>query len=205
MYEKYKKSRNAAWEIMIDYKINSLPVQIQKLCADMKIDVVSYQSGAELIKMLKLESYTKNNDGFAVNINNRHIIFYDNTVEPYGRLRFTVAHELGHIVLGHIDSDNMACRNRVTLWNQGEQLTNNELETQANIFASRLLAPAFVLHELHIYTVGELMALTGLSRQASQIRLQRMAVLEERNKFYSHPLERKLKNQFENFINNYNF
>lgn len=204
MYEKYKKTRNAAWEIMIDFNIKSLPVQVQKLCSDMGIDVFNYQSGAELIKILKLERNAQDNDGFAVKVNSKYIIFYDDTVKPRGRSRFTVAHELGHIVLGHMESDNISYRNRATMWNKGEHSPINELESQANIFASRLLAPAFILHELHIDTVNKMMTLTGLSRQASLIRLQRMSALEQRNKFYSHPLERKLKEQFEFFINDYN-
>lgn len=204
MYEKYKKTRNAAWEIMIDYNIKSLPVQMQKLCSDMGIDIFNYQSGSELIKILKLERNAHDNDGFTIKVNEKYIIFYDDTIKPHGRSRFTLAHELGHIVLGHIESNNISCRNRATMWNKGEHSAINKLEAQANIFASRLLAPAFVLHELHIDTIDKMMTLTGLSRQASLIRLQRMSILEHRNKFYSHPLERKLREQFEFFINNYN-
>ena len=71
---------------------------------------------------------------------------------------------------------------------------------QANIFASRFLAPASVLHALHVHSAEEIAAICGLSRQAAQIRLERLRELEKRNKWILSPLEQQVIQQFTPFI-----
>ena len=67
-------------------------------------------------------------------------------------------------------------------------------------FALRLLAPACVLHALRVDTPGKIAALCGLPPRAAGLRDQRMALLNERDAFFSHPLERQVIAQFQPFI-----
>lgn len=69
-------------------------------------------------------------DGFSIGSN---LITY-NSISPRVRQRFTVAHELGHIVLGH--------NNRSRIIDFGSKDIN---EQQANVFASELLVPLQML------------------------------------------------------------
>lgn len=82
--------------------------------------------------------------------------------ETRGRRRrnFTLAHEVGHIYLGH------------------RQDTDKE-EAEANAFASQLLLPEVLVWELLTRDGGsllpeELTGIFGVSRRAAQIRLSRM-------------------------------
>lgn len=74
-------------------------------------------------------------------------------------------------------------------------------ENQANIFARDLLAPACVLHELSALEPEQIASICNISMESATYRVERMKTLEERNAFYLHPLERKVKAQFEDFIN----
>ena len=200
-YGDYKKSRDLSWETIVKYNIRELPVQVLDLCQKMGIIVSSYTMGHKTINALGYDGVARVNDGFCTIINNQYFIFYDETIQPHGRLKFTVAHELGHIMLGHLKSENSAYRSKTTQWNRTEMDEPNSIESQANIFASRLLAPACVLLELDIDNVDDLQMLTGLSHAAAKIRLERLKVLRDRSSFYVSPLERKAIEQFKDFIN----
>ena len=211
-YSDYKEARNKAWELIFKYEINRLPVEVKQLFGKMDLLCYSYEDGKELIERYKLRAYTVN-EGFSCVIKNRYVIFYDETIRPHTRKRFTVAHELGHIVLGHVRHDSVACRDGVTLWNMGNQTEPAPEETAANVFASRLLAPACVLHALDIHTAGEIAGLCGLSNTAAEARAKRMAELYAREREWLHtkgyscfgvsPQERRALAQFGKFIAEY--
>lgn len=182
-YKDYQKSRNATWEMLLDLKIKELPIKITDLCRRIGIPVKFADLGAE-------------QDGYSAIVNSEPIIVInslkrDNTA----RMRFTVAHELGHIMLGHVGV--------YELVNREPSPYDNEIEQQANIFASRLLSPACVLWGCNVKSPEEIMRLCDISHQAAQFRFNRMKVLYERNKFLTSPLERKVYQQFKPFMLKY--
>lgn len=210
-YDDYKKARDKAWEIIIKYNISSLPVDVFNLCNQMNVRTLSYTEGNPVIQAYNLTEHIKSNDVFTTLINGHYIIFYDDTIIPSNRIRFTISHELGHIVLGHLRLENIACRDHSTLWNRGEIKEPNPAETAANIFSSRLLSPACVLWALNIHTSDEISHLCGLSQTASKVRAERMEVLYARERiwlkmhnkscFGMSPKERLVLSQFQDFIN----
>jgi len=112
--------------------------------------------------------------------------------KPVPRQRFTAAHELGHILLGHVG--------RGGLVNREPSLADNPLEREANVFASRLLAPACVLWGCGVQSENDIMELCGISRQAAAFRWQRVQLLLARDRFLSSPLERQVYEQFKDYI-----
>ena len=115
-----------------------------------------------------------------INKQGKWIIVYDDSETP-DRIRFTIAHELGHILLGHELEAGFGHFRRIA---EGKPIT----ETQADEFAARLLAPACVLWALGVSSTEDIAALCGISHKAAAIRSKRMKVLNERNMFLSHPL-----------------
>jgi Zn-dependent peptidase ImmA (M78 family) len=88
-------------------------------------------------KILVLGQDLGNDDGFSVGLNQ---IIYNNK-QSVVRKRFTVAHELGHILLGH---------------NSGYRIvdfkTKDPNEKLANIFAAELLVPLSLLEKEFLAT-----------------------------------------------------
>ena len=82
-------------------------------------------------------------------------------------------------------------------------LYHNDIEREANVFASRLLAPACVLWGCNVQSPEEIMQLCDISHQAAQFRYNRMKVLYERQKFLTSPLEKKVYKQFKSFMLRY--
>ena len=68
------------------------------------------------------------------------------------------------------------------------------------MFAARLLAPACVLWGLDLHTAEEISEACNISLQAAGFRAERMKELYRRNRFLTSPLERKLYDQFRDFI-----
>ena len=156
-YAEYQNARDIAWRVLIEQKIMHLPVNVSSLCLRYESYPLTYDRAEQILKRYGLARNCKGNDGFALRMKERIFIFYNNRC-PAGRIRFTLAHELGHVLLGHVQERFPAARDEAA-------------EQQANIFASRLLAPACVLRALEVETPEALMTLCGLSRKAAEVRL----------------------------------
>lgn len=179
-YRNYKKSRNLAWEVLLREGVTELPVKVTALCRQMGIPVHTFRPEG------KMES-----DGFSAVIDGHPHIFVSDACSRE-RQRFTAAHELGHILLGHVG--------KAELVNREPDPGDNPIEHEANVFASRLLAPACVLWALDARTPEQIAGLCQISYTAAGFRAQRMATLYERNRFLSSPLERAVFEQFTEYI-----
>lgn len=76
-------------------------VDLNAICEDYGVSCFSYSSNRQWLCEHGLEPLTKRTSGFCICSGGRHSIFFDDTVQV-PELRFTIAHELGHIVLGHL-------------------------------------------------------------------------------------------------------
>lgn len=181
IYGIYKNARNAAWQCILDYGVNSLPV---------KVSDIARLANITILKNSVVHELDKNQSGKTAIQNGKIYVIY-NDAESSERCRFTVAHELGHIFLGHLLLETPRYRTFAY---------SDEDESAANVFARDLLAPACVLHELQVLDVNGISNLCNISLEAAGYRAKRMAVLEKRNAWYMHPLERKVYKQFEGYI-----
>lgn len=177
-YKKYRAARDMSWRILLGEGVRSLPVSVSALCRSMGIAVKYYDGTSE-------------SDGESTIIAGRPLIFVSKN-KPIPRQRFTAAHELGHILLGHVGEGHLV--------NREPAPGDNPLEREANVFASRLLAPACVLWGCGVQSPEDIMELCGISQQAAEFRWQRIQALMERKRFLSSPLERDVYAQFADYI-----
>lgn len=193
MYKDYQQARNLSWEVLIRNNVCELPVKIAPICRNYGIRVRSYQDSVDVLGKLNLMDMMDRTDGFLTYISGEPVIFYDQRCVP-GRQRFTIAHELGHYLLGHV------MPGQVTAINREPAPGDSPQERQANQFAARVLAPACVLWGLDLHDADEIAAACGISRAAAAFRAERMRELYRRGKFLTAPQEKQVYRQFENFI-----
>jgi Zn-dependent peptidase ImmA (M78 family) len=116
-----------AGSLLVDGAITSPPVDVVALAR---------RCGALVTSADILEDAIS---GFLVEMPNGPLIVY-NSEHPHGRQRFTVAHELGHLLLGHLEEFHIDISAR----DAPEDRPGHDpaQETQANLFAANLLMPA---------------------------------------------------------------
>ena len=192
-YKDYQNARDAAWQVLIRFGISELPVRISEGIRGIGIELAPYSKSEAFLAELGLFRLMQETDGLSVQKGGKYYIFYRGDMTP-GRIRFTVTHELGHIILGHLDGKTHTTRNREP------QDGDAPIEQAANVFASRLLAPACVLHDLNALTPERISELCDISLTAARFRAERMEVLEKRSMFGASPLERKVRKQFRSFV-----
>ena len=178
-YEIYKNVRNASWQCLIDCNISSLPVSLSKICKQFDIRIVKNSSLSE--NQLK-----DNERGKSGLFQNQITIIIRNT-DPMDIQRYTIAHEIGHILIGKASS-----------------------EYEAERFAIGILAPACVLWGLDIHKQEDIAKLCNISLTSAKIRAERMKLLYKREQeflqkygrscFLQSPLEQKVYKQFQRFI-----
>ena len=93
-YGQYKNARNASWQCLIDYKVNSLPVKVSR---------IAKQADITLLRNSAVNLLSENESGTTLMQDDKLYIIYADEQSPQ-RCRFTIAHELGHIFLGHLFS-----------------------------------------------------------------------------------------------------
>jgi len=117
--KRYEVIKTIITDFLEDYDVNSWPFNIIGLMRNVGIAVVRYSSFSLLTRPLLM---TASEDSFYAKIGNRYTVFYNDSA-PETRVRFSLAHELAHIVLEHLEE-------------------SDDAEVEANFFASYILAPA---------------------------------------------------------------
>lgn len=150
-------------EILGVITLNDLPVRLCQLnLLEQGIYLSSYQNYACKTGGRPEDLYDERylRDGFIVKSDSSGycLILYDKT-RYTPRMKFTIAHELGHIRLGHQKSDELK-------------------ETEADLFAAQLLMPDAILYTIgmrgHYPDVSMLMKLFGVSKAAAHIKLKQI-------------------------------
>lgn len=119
-----RRAVNKAYQLRLKYGWKQscfdvfLPITVEDELNCCKFGTFCEMSGMKREALLSLGTSA---DGFTVRQNGRSVIVYNEAL-PRTRQRFTIAHELGHIVLGHESDD-------------------KEKDDEADCFARNLLMP----------------------------------------------------------------
>jgi len=117
---RYEEIKEKISELLMDYGINTIPIDVFDLAKRMKISVAKYSDFPDNEQIVLLNGSIDGISYYDDNLKEFRIIYNDSRIHT--RIRFTIAHEIGHIVLGHKE-------------------TKEENESEADFFARSLLVP----------------------------------------------------------------
>ena len=186
-YKIYASIRNNAWQCLVDNNIKSLPVDVGKIANNCNIYVKRNSTINELLPGEDAKTYYNGKSWI--------IIYNDNNDIDVSR--FAIAHELGHIFLGHEKAF-------IKYSNVEEFGKKPKSEKQADLFALRLLCPACVLKQLDIHSAKEICDECHIPLPWAEKRSQRMKTVYKNNKFFTDPLEIKVNEKFLDFYKSRN-
>lgn len=182
-YAIYKNLRDAAWQCLFDRKIDKLPVDVLKIAEECNVHVIRDSIVNELKPGEDARTYCNGNKWI--------VIFNDRNSSETSR--FAIAHELGHILLGH--------EKAFAKYSSLEYFTQKpKAEKQADMFALRLLCPACILMELDLHTPEEISTFCRVPTHWAQKRSDRMKELYKRNKFFTNNLEIEIHKNFNIYL-----
>jgi Zn-dependent peptidase ImmA (M78 family) len=150
----------AAIDLLDQLWDGSLPIRPEQIAHQMRVALVGRGGSVD---------FNYPYSGFFTYQNGHPTIEY-NVTDPLVRRRFTVAHELGHYILGH----QHAPRDTSDF-----SRSRSPIEVQANQFAAELLMPAQVVRTMALSgraTVDQLAETFAVSRQAMEYRLANLSL-----------------------------
>lgn len=136
------------------YKL-TLPLRLdtmRRLCDALGYKLLTYAEGAAILEKLPFDDYT-HCPAFCTRVMDCNVVFYDDTYSVGTRL-FSLAHEIGHIVLRHIATGAL-----------GYDASDTAQEREADAFAYALLAPLDALRAARVRTVKQIQRMTLLDRE----------------------------------------
>ena len=124
-----------AYKLLAKIPITSYPIKLDEVTNFLNIKVVSRDLGEEVSGMLVFKE-----DGPVIGVNSNEYIL---------RRRFTIAHEIGHYVLGH-HNNGLFVENSPFYRNKASSTGEVTQEVEANAFAAALLMPEHLLRPAYL-------------------------------------------------------
>lgn len=182
-YGIYRNIRDCAWQCLLDFRVDRLPVNISQIARNAHVHVIKNSLCNKLRPNEHARSYY---DG------KTWIIVY-NDANDATVSRFAIAHELGHYFLGHP----IACAKYAHLRDTSKK---SKSEQQADMFALRVLCPACVLKDMNINSPEDVANICRVPLSCAEIRYQRLNTLNSRLKYFTAPIEREVYNNFKEYL-----
>lgn len=171
MLANYKKASIVASQVLLKYKINDFPFNFTNLIKQIpNLKKLKYSTIAKIegISLEDVCKYYGSYEGALLFDGLTYRIVYNDT-QSKERQRFTLAHELGHYFLGHLDENETIIR-RNDLSEEFKKIA----EFEANRFARDLLAPPYLVKHIPIPEPDIISSYFGISFTMSQYLLKFM-------------------------------
>lgn len=175
MDENYTYITEKACKFLLDEHISSFPIDMFKIIRKHHWGLINFTEFASILNISYLELkklFGENCMGIVKFDGFNYTVAYDENM-PCGAIRFTLAHEVGHIILGHLERDDNSF---ITIRNG--QVTNGntkkyiEKENQASCFARNIVSPSAIVDEF-TYEIdkSDLTRMFGITESAAKARM----------------------------------
>ncbi len=177
--KRYREIRDAAGLVLVEHSDGRMPVMPRAIFEHMggcRVVAYSQYEQQHLARhSLQAAGVFASRDACTLyeRETGRCLVLYDdgdNALRVPGRLRWTLAHEMGHVVLGHLKDHDGA---RFDLGGLPEE-SYRRLEREADYFAAMLLAHPALLRACAIASADQLQGFCGLSQPAAQARFAQL-------------------------------
>lgn len=152
----YPKATNAAYQVLVDFDISTLPVPILPLIQNFpNLRTIPYSEfcNRQGISPSDFMALNVSERGFIVKNDKESIIFY-NDFATLETTRFTLGHELGHYILEHTEE-------------------TFATDKEANCFARNLLCPIPVTDTFKLDNVDDCCNIFDISSSAARVVLDK--------------------------------
>lgn len=155
---RYEDIKQDIVKMYIDNGISTIPIDVYDLCSRLGYILKPYSSlGLDKAKKIS----TLSEDGFNRLEDGKDVIYYnDSKIE--GRIRFTIMHEIGHIIRKHKQFSVLA-------------------ETEANWFAAYSLCPPPIVDKLEITDYEDLISKFNITNDCAYNSMSRYIAWKKRN------------------------
>lgn len=190
---------NKAYEFLNESPSLSLPIDLKKQCEFHDYALMSYSELIERSDKLNAKASGVNinrlpYDGFAMILDGAAYILYNEKQKVEWRIRFTIAHEIGHLFLGHFDDFDLGLLRREGA-NRGGQY--EVLEREADNFARNILTPFPLLNNVPLEKSPDWRVFFHITEQAAAVR--QMQLNKDRNLVLPE-VKNAFKEKFKNLI-----
>lgn len=165
-----------AYDFLLEYGYNSFPISPFKVIEDLS-DYVVCLPWSEAKKTLDASDpfHLRETKAEARTIrpraDGRYFIVYDDVeVNSDARIAWTIMHEIGHIILGHLTDFGETALDRGGLTKEKYGV----LEVEAHYFAAEFLMPTALLKFFSNITIEEIELLFGVSEEAAKKKYKRV-------------------------------
>lgn len=176
----YTKTQTKIHKIILElfqkFHIQSFPLDCFQLIEDCGYRIITYQQMRRT--NVQLYEYCQRLSDDAFHFKPKKLVAY-NEDQSFYRIRFSLMHELGHIVLNH----------------SGDHQKN---EREANYFASHILAPRMAVYYAKPADSAELSHMFQISREAARIVLSDMQLWYQHTRYHMTQLDQQLYQHFYN-------
>lgn len=196
----YALAQKSAYDLLETLGISNLPISVKKVIRVFpNLHLQRYDQYAKSLQCSEQEvaKLLQSDDG-ALWYNaddNDYIIFYNAKIDSKERIRFTLAHELGHYILRHNEESNETIVSRYLLPEGKYRI----YEREANYFAKRFLAPVPVIDGFLSYNNYRIdqFDIESIFNVSFSVSGHIIDDLNRRKQYGLHGVKTKLTNQFD--------
>lgn len=152
-----RKAKIEAQKILTDFKVENPPIDLVGLLKFLDLEYIEFDPAVIPIKDIE-----PNKVSAFIEYSTNTIMY--NKTHPKTRLRFSIAHEIGHYQLNH-----------KSFPHETEYNPKSAMEIEANIFAAELLMPAFLIEKESINSKTDIQRIADkykVSFEAADLRIR---------------------------------
>ena len=142
---RYEEIKRRITNLFVQYGISCVPISGFEIAKKLGVPAIPYSAFPRGKRELLLIS---SEDGLSIKKDSGQWLIYYNDEKDYGRVNNTIMHEIGHIVLDHSESSELA-------------------EKEVKFFAKYALVPPVLVHKLGITEPQRIADVFGVSCEAA--------------------------------------